>query len=547
MRLESEKSELASIAKALEAISKEISHEGLARALLRVALEHSGAARGAVLLSEVCGLLAKTDASFARERMTVLASHPPGDEFRLPMDLSERVLRHQETVVRHHRETRFVLTSSAERAPPHHVALLCLPLIHQERAIGVLYLESDREQEIFTPRCLSMMSMLASQAAVSFAVTQLFEALRETNMWMVRGQQIGRMGSYSWNTRTLYSRTSRECYRIFDIPPDVNPVPFDVFRSRIHPDDLPALERTLTEALSTKSPFSHAYRIVHRDGTTLHVVEAGQFDRGPSGDLELEGIITDVTEQRVADQALTDARAELARATRLASLGELAGSIIHEVNQPVTAIVASAEACLRWLAREPTRLGEARKSVKRIIEEGRRVGDVVGGLRSLVRHGQLQFAELRIHEAIEEVLHLLKKEFEQAAITIRTDFDRSAPEIEADRVQLQQVILNLVRNAIDAVTDIDGRARVITVSSKFFDGYASVAITDTGAGVDPVISEHLFDPFCTTKDGGLGLGLSISRKIINAHGGRLWTKKNPNHGATFAFAVPLRQTALSSK
>jgi signal transduction histidine kinase len=529
MRLESETFELEAIAKAFRTISKEVSYGGLAKALLEAALRYSGADRGAVLLSEGGELLAKADASFPRERAKVFVSQPPG-EFRLSEELTERVLTRQETVVRQDNWKGSALIDTAERPPGRDIIFLCLPLIHQERTIGVLYLESEREREPFTPRCVSVMSMLASQAAVSFESAQLFEALRETNMWMTRGQQIGHMGSYRWNTRTLLSRASRECYRIFDINLDLNPVPFEVFKNRVHLDDLPALELVLAEAISTKSPFSHQYRVVHEDGTILHVVAVGQFDHGPSGDLELEGIITDVTEQKAAEQALTDARAELAQAARLASLGELAGSIIHEVNQPLTGIIASAEACLRWLAREPAELGEARKSVKRIIEQGRRASNVVSGLRSLVRNGQLQLAEFRIHEAIEEVLLLLKRELERAGITLKTDLDTSAPKIEADRVQLQQVILNLVRNAIDAMAALDGKARLLTVSLKVVDGQASVAIADTGAGVDPTIRARVFDALYTTKDDGLGLGLSICRKIINAHGGRLWMEKSTNFG-----------------
>jgi C4-dicarboxylate-specific signal transduction histidine kinase len=241
---------------------------------------------------------------------------------------------------------------------------------------------------------------------------------------------------------------SRECYRIFDIRSDVNPIPFEVFRSRVHPNDFSALEQNLAQAVSTRSSFSHEYKVVHEDGTVLDVVAIGQFDLGSSGDLELEGIITDVTEQKAAGQALKDAEIELARAARLASIGELAGSIIHEVNQPVTGILASAEACLRWLAREPTELSMARKSAGRIIEQGRRIGKVVDGLRSLLHNGRVEFAVFRIDEAIDEVLLLLKREFERTGITIRTDLDRSAPAVEADRMQLQQVILNLLRNAI---------------------------------------------------------------------------------------------------
>lgn len=547
MRLENETSELELIAQAFRAISKEISHEGLAKALLKAALGYSGVARGAVLLSEGGELLAKADASFPREKAKFFASQPAASEFRLPADLSERVLAHQETVIRQDSWKGSALIDPAGCPPGQNITQLCLPLIHQDRTIGVLYLEeSARTREVFTPRCVSVMSMLASQAAVSFESAQLFEALRETNMWMVKGQQIGRMGSYRWNTRTLLSRSSRECYRIFDIDLDVNPVPFELFKARIHPDDFPALEQALAEAVSTKSPFSHEYRVVHRNGTTLRVHAVGQFDLGPTGDVELEGIITDITERKAAEQALMDARSELAGAVRLASLGELAGSIVHEINQPLTGIIASAEACVRWLARDPAEPAEARKSAMRVVEQGRRASGVVTGLRSLVRDAQLRFTDVQINDAVEEILLLFKRDLERARVTLRTDFDRSIPIVEGDQVQLQQVVLNLVRNAIDAMAGVNGRSRVLTAASKAANDHVSVAIADTGVGIDSASRERLFDALYTTKGQGLGLGLSICRKIITVHGGRLWVEKNTTHGATFTFALPLRQSTQTS-
>jgi C4-dicarboxylate-specific signal transduction histidine kinase len=256
----------------------------------------------------------------------------------------------------------------------------------------------------------------------------------------------------------------------------------------------------------------------------------------------LEGIITDVTERKVAEQALTDARSELARTARLASLGELAGSIVHEVNQPLTGIITSAEACLRWLARDPAEAGEACRSAMRVIEQGYRASNVVAGLRSLVRDAQLRFADVQINDAVEEVLLLSKRELERAGVALRTDFDTSMPKIEADRVQLQQVVLNLVRNAIDAMAGVNGRARVLSASSQMIDGHASVTIADTGVGIHSANTERLFDPLYTTKGDGLGLGLSICRKIVGAHGGRLWVEKKETAGATFTFALPLRRS-----
>ena len=546
MKHENEALELELIAKALQTISKEISYQGLAEALLREALSYCGAARGGVLLSEAGELLTKADASFPRERARFFTSHPAAREIRLPRDLAEKVLNRRETVIRNATSEESALIDAVE-PPPRNIIQLCLPLVHQEWTIGVLYLETGRGEDVFTPRCVWVMSMLTSQAAVSFESVSLFEALRETNMWMVRGQEIGRMGSYRWNTRTLFSRASRECYRIFDIDLDINPVPFEIFKSRVHPDDLPALEEALTEAVSRRSPFSHEYRVVHGDGTTLCVFAVGQFDLGPSGDVELEGIITDITDRRVAEQALTDARTELARAVRLASLGELAGSIIHEINQPLTGIVMSAEACLQWLAHDPVEPREARKSAGRVIEQARRASDVIAGLKSLARDAQLNFTNVDINEAIEEVLLLSRRELERAGVTLHADFGKSLPSIRADRVQLQQLVFNLVRNAIEAMAEIEGRNRILTVCSKVANDDIFVTISDTGVGIDPLNKARIFDALYTTKGSGLGLGLSICRKIAVVHGGRLSVEENKTHGTTFAFVIPLRQPSHMSE
>jgi signal transduction histidine kinase len=211
-------------------------------------------------------------------------------------------------------------------------------------------------------------------------------------------------------------------------------------------------------------------------------------------------------------------------------------------------MIMSAEACLRWLARNPSEPDEARKSATRVIEQGRRANDVIAGLRSLVRDAPCDFAEVDIHKAIEEVLQLARRQFERANVTLRTNFDRSLPKVEADRVQLQQVVLNLVRNAVEAMAFVDGRSRILTVSSMPSDDGVSIMVADTGIGINPVDRERLFDAFFTTKgDGlGLGLGLSICRKIVTVHGGRLWVEENITHGTTFIFVLPLRRSILQS-
>lgn len=537
MKPDADTTEIEAIAKAFQKISKETTYDGLANALLNTALESSGAKRGAVLLSEEGELLAKADARFPRERVAVLASQPPVLSFDLAKDVSERIFRQREIVLKQIDGDESALRDESEGLSLQKFVLLCLPLLHQGRSIGVLYLESERT-EPFKPRCVSVISLLATQAAISFETARLLEALRETNLWMIKGQQIARIGSYRWNTRTMLSRASRELYQMFDVEADLNPIPFDVFTSRVHPSDRPALLRALWEAVETRSSFSHQYTVQRRDGTTRQVSAVGQFDVGPTGDIELEGIVADVTDRKAAEQALQDARNELRQAAGLASVGELAGSITHEINQPLTGIVASAEACIRWLSRIPARQAEATKSIARIIEQVNRAGNIVAGLRSLVRETQFQLTDMQLNAAVEDTLILLRRDLERASVTLCTDFDSVLPIVKADKSQIQQVVLNLVWNAIEAMRGIEGRDRVLRVSSARVEGDVCLKISDSGIGVNRENVWCLFDPLFTTKKGSLGLGLSICRKIIKFHGGRLWLEENGWNGATFAFSLP---------
>ncbi|MGX9431405.1 MULTISPECIES: ATP-binding protein [Bradyrhizobium] len=524
------------IAKAIQNISSETSYKGLAEALLREALSYCGIGRGAVLLSEMGKLLAKADADFPHDEAWIFVSQPPPRRCRLSAEIKERVIHLQEAVVKYVSADDAAFVEPTENSP--YITQLFLPLIRQGLTIGGLYLESGQDKGIFTDKCISVLSIFASQVAVSFEAARLFEALRETNMWMVEGQEIGRMGSYRYNPRTQLSRGSRECYRILDLDPALNPLPWRAFQDCVHPDDLPGVEQALANTINTASTYRFEYRVIHKDGSVHHVVAVGKFDRGPNGEMELNGIIADVTARKASERALADARNELTTVSRLASMGELAGSIIHEINQPLTRIVMSAEACLGWLERTPARQDDARKAMLRVIEQVYQASDVISGLRSLVRDAQLKFADIDINDAIEEVLELLKREFEIGNVALQTRFDRSLRNIRADRTQIQQVVLNLVRNAIEAMLDVNGRSRVLTISTTAEEDHALVRIIDTGTGVNPSMKNNLFAALNTTKEAGLGLGLSICYKIISAHSGRLWLAESTDSGATFAFTVP---------
>jgi len=242
-------------------------------------------------------------------------------------------------------------------------------------------------------------------------------------------------------------------------------------------------------------------------------------------------------ELKRAETALSKARAELAHVSRMTAMGELVASIAHEVNQPLGAVVANANACLRWLNHEPPRLDEAQESVRQIILDGNRGSEVVTGIRSLLRREQPHSTLLNINDEIREILAVLRAELGE--VTVQTQLAGDLPSVVADRVQLQQVLLNLMMNAIDAMKPVSDHARVLRIeTTRHEERAALVAIQDSGVGLDASQMQKLFDPFYTTKPQGLGMGLSICRTILERHGGRLWPEANEGPGATFKFSLP---------
>jgi len=249
--------------------------------------------------------------------------------------------------------------------------------------------------------------------------------------------------------------------------------------------------------------------------------------------------VLDLTERKRAQNALQVARAELAHATRLTTMGELTASIAHEVKQPITAAVTSAQTALRWLEAQPPELGEVREALSRIVRAGKRAGDVIGRIRALVTKAPPRKDSLEINAAIREVVELTSGEAVKNGISVRMDLADGLPLIQGDRVQLQQVILNLIINGIEAMTGVGEASRDLLISSKKDDaGGVLVGVADTGPGLAAGVVEQVFAAFYTTKPGGLGLGLSICRSIIEAHDGRLWANANGLEGATFQFSLP---------
>jgi PAS domain S-box-containing protein len=384
----------------------------------------------------------------------------------------------------------------------------------------------------------------ARDAGVSFVLdlTELKRAeaaLRRSEASLAQAQQISRTGSWRWNVGTGEVSCSAELFRIFGYDPATVQPSYATFMERVHAEDRASFEQALDRAVRERSRFQHEYRITRPDGSVNHLQTVGQPDIAESGGLEFVGTVMDITERRHAEEALRSAQAELARVARLTTMGELVASIAHEINQPLAAIVTSAGACLRWLNRTEPDLDKARNALSRIERDGSRAGDVIRGLRALARRSGPELATLDIDDAIREVLALTRAELLQHDVVLQTDLLAGERPVLGDRVQLQQVMLNLIVNAIEAMNPVTDRARVLTISSRPAEpDEALVAVEDSGAGLDPATADRIFDPFFTTKPNGMGMGLSICRSIIDAHGGRFWVSPGLPCGTVFHFTVP---------
>jgi C4-dicarboxylate-specific signal transduction histidine kinase len=277
------------------------------------------------------------------------------------------------------------------------------------------------------------------------------------------------------------------------------------------------------------------------DNSVRHLHLLAHATRDEKGRLEYFGAVQDVTERRLSEAALSHARSELARVACVTSLGVLTASIAHEVNQPLSGIVTNASTCLRMLAADPPNVDGARETARRTIRDGNRASEVVARLRALFSGRGAAIESVELNDAAREVIALSLSDLQRNRVILRTEFREDLPPVSGDRVQLQQVILNLIRNADDAMSGVDDRPRQLLVRTELDEeDRVRLTVQDSGAGFRPETSARLFDAFYTTKNGGMGIGLSVSRSIIENHSGRLWAVPNDGPGATFSFSVPRR-------
>jgi PAS domain S-box-containing protein len=371
------------------------------------------------------------------------------------------------------------------------------------------------------------------------------EKLRRSQAFIAEGQRLARLGSFSWRVESGQIMWSDQLYRIFEFEPG-SLVTLERIGSRVHPEDVPLLGDMIVRAQRGASDLEYEHRLLMPNQSVkhLHFVAHGTHDQ--DGRLEYIGAVQDVTERRLAEEALTQARSDLAHVTRVTSLGVLTASIAHEVNQPLSGIITNASTCLRMLATNPPNVEGARETAKRTIRDGNRAAELITRLRALFSNKESATEPVDLNEATQEVIALSLSELHRNRVVLRAEFADRLPVVTGDRVQLQQVILNLVRNASDAMTAVNDRPRQLQIrTERGTDDQVRLTVQDAGVGLAPQAMDRLFQAFYTTKNDGMGIGLSVSRSIIERHHGRLWAEPNDGPGATFAFSIPPRSGGTS--
>ena len=364
------------------------------------------------------------------------------------------------------------------------------------------------------------------------------EELRRSEAFLAEGQRLSSTGSFSWNVATDEITWSDQLYRIYEVETGV-PVTLDAIRARVHPEDLTLLENMFEQAREGTNDLEWQYRLLMPDRSITYLHAVAHATRDQDGQLEYIAAVQDVTGRRMSEEALATARSRLANVARVTSLGVLTASIAHEVNQPLSGIITNAGTCLRMLDANPPNLEGARETARRTIRDGVRASDVVTRLRALFGRDEYRLELLDLNEVTREVIALTLSDLQRNRVVLQSELAEDLPAITGDRIQLQQVILNLLRNASDAMVDVDDRPRQLLVRTEREAGdRVRVSVRDVGVGVAPHNVDKLLDAFYTTKPDGMGIGLSISRSIIERHHGRLWAEGNDGPDATFSFSIP---------
>ncbi|MDB5607960.1 MAG: histidine kinase [Bradyrhizobium sp.] len=532
-----ERLDVGTVLKAAQAVSGEIVLGELIKTLLRIAVEHAGAERGLLILFPGDEPRIAAEATTGRGQVEVMLRQTAVSPAELPGSVLHYVIRTRESVILDDALAQNPFSSDEYICQKHARSILCLPLVKQSKLIGVLYLENNLASHVFTPARISVLELLASQAAISLENARLYNDLQEREARIRRLVDSNIIGIVIWDFQGRIIEANEAFLDILGYARE------DLVSGRLRWTELTPAEwrdaddQTVAElkAAGTVQPREKEY--FHKDGSRVPVL----LGATTFGDRQDEGVafVLDLTERKHAEEALRKAQADLAHVTRVTTLGEMTASIAHEINQPLAAVVANAEACLRWLDRGTPDRDAARRSVEWVLDDGNRASEVIRRIRALANKTDIEKAPLDINDVVSEVIALVRRELISHRVLLRMEFAPALPMILADRVQLQQVIINLVMNGIEAMQSVTDRRELVIRSSQDETHQVLVSVTDCGVGISADHADRLFNAFFTTKSSGMGMGLSICRSIMEAHGGRLWATANVPRGATFQFTLPV--------
>jgi PAS domain S-box-containing protein len=440
-----------------------------------------------------------------------------------------------------------VLVAGSRRADfPTEVERLLLRVAANQAGIGLQEARRSGEQK----RIAEVLEQRVAER--TRLLTAVNDELRRSEAYLAEAQRLSHTGSWALSANSkIAAYWSEEGFRIWGFDPQKGFPDQDMVFQRIHPEDVGRVNEKSLKALRERTDYTDEFRIMLPDGEVRHIQALAHPVLSANGEIaEYVGTHVDVTERKRAEaeqkrvaEALRQAQADLARVSRVTTMGELTASLAHEVNQPITASVTNAKTCVRWLAGDAPNIEEARDAAMRSAKNGTRAAEIISRIRLLFQKGTPQRELVDVNEVIREIIVLLRSEATRYSISVRTELGTGFPELIGDSVQLQQVFMNLLLNGIEAMKDVDGKRELSVKSQMAKDEQLLISISDTGCGLPPQANQ-IFDAFFTTKLHGTGMGLSISHSIVESHGGRLWAAGNAPRGATFHITLPTRVEAL---
>jgi PAS domain S-box-containing protein len=539
-----------SVIRSARALSEEIHAVPLVQTLMRIALEYANAQRGLLIRREGDGITIQAGARLSADGIDVDMSRSVPTAQDLPLSMVYAAMR-----------TRLpVSVSDSQRLAPHaqdpylaaypRCAAIVIPMMKRAQLVGMLYLENRLSSYGFTGEHTQVLSLLAAQAAVSLETAQLYaelldenrerrrveKALRESRATLLLGERINESGSWTWEVEPGLVHCSDECCRIFGLDQAAPRIPFDALAQRIHPGDREKVLDLLGEAVAGRRPVRFEHRITDGDGRLRYLSVVGQpMEENDAG--VYVGTVSDITRRRIDEEALRMAQAELAHGARVATVGQLTAAIAHEVNQPLMSISANAGAGLRWLQRDPPQLDRVAGLLQEIGGQSQRAGKIIQTLQTL-GHRSPQFGTVDLHALVRETLVLARGDLDRQEVMLELDLRADGSRIAGDAVQLQQVLVNLINNAIEAMAQTEGRTRLLRVASASVADRIEVRVEDNGIGAEPAELDAMFEPFVSTKPDGMGMGLAVCRSIVETHGGAILAQAREPHGCTMIFNLP---------